>query len=442
MAVWSIAQMVPLLAARLNDPEEVFWTSAGSYPELNAYLREAVRVWGAATQWYRNTQVFRASINTSFYDLQVADENTETPILAPTITADRLVADCQMRLMEPVTPAGWTGSEQFTLADVTQALTRRRDAFLLETGQILTVEVIENVFGRVQRVPVPCPTIQIRRASFADMYSGQWSFLFRESLREAVGFNYGSQQAPGAPLVWSVDVTSPYYMLLSPPPINNGQIRLVVVNTGPIIDPVTPGPTGVPDDWAWVTVYGALADLFGKAGLAQDLARAKYCESRWQQGLQWARAASRVLQVTVDGQAVEIEPLVEADGFLPGWENLVGPPQFAMVAGMNLVAIAASPDDYHGVAVECIMPAPLPANDADCFWFPDECVDMVLDYAQHLAAIKQGAGPIAEAQGLLDRAFRGFGVKGAQGTAEDRSLDEQTSGTRNDEAVVPRVGAA
>lgn len=429
--------LVSRLAERLHDPGMVFWTNAGLYPELGTYLKEAIRVWGAATTFYRDTATFDTTLEESFYDLQV-----QCPILTPTLTAADLVADVQIRLMEPVSPTVWTGTEQFTLDDVLGALQRRRDQFLLETGQILVSQYLEGIAPPAPRVALPPAVISVRRASWADDYSAQYSTLWRDDTWAITGFNPQLPLVPGRPMIYALDVVRPTLLLLSPPPSASGSIRLLSVNTGPAMDPVTPGPTGVPDDWAWVVVYGALADLFALAGISADPTRAAYCEQRWQQGLTLAKGASRVIRATVNGLPVMTMPIADADGYNPGWDNAVGPPALVMLAGLNIVAMSSAPDTTYGIGVDVIAPATVPVASGDLVQVPDEAQDTILDYAQHLAALKQGGGALSDAQGLLDRFLRAVGIEVGKASAEETDLDLESAATARDESQTPRVRAS
>src|SRR5262245_51909760 len=95
--------------------------------ELAAYLREALRTWNAWTAHFRDQGSFQTVMAEPFYDLP-----TELPTLRGyTVTNWALVADLQYALMEPPAPGGtWTGTDQFTLEQLSNAIQRRRDQFL------------------------------------------------------------------------------------------------------------------------------------------------------------------------------------------------------------------------------------------------------------------------------------------------------------------------
>jgi len=45
----------------------------------------------------------------------------------------------------------------------------------------------------------------------------------------------------------------------------------------------------IPANLAWAVKYGIMADMLGKEGEAQDTKRAKYCESRFGEGIELAK---------------------------------------------------------------------------------------------------------------------------------------------------------
>lgn len=436
-----LSDLTTALSARLHDTAAVFWTNTPPFSECVSYVTEGLRVWGMLTRFTRGTAILTTTLLQSFYDLQ------NSTILAPTVQVQSLVTDVQMRIMEIVNATGWSGTEQFALADVTNALQRRRDQFLLETGIILTVQEISGISALSERVTIPSSIISLRRVSFIDAYTAQYTNLFRDTSRATTGFTpLLPQVAPGTPVVWAQDITVPTTIRLSPPPIDSGDLRLVSVQTGPAMDPIANPLVGVPDDFAWVVVYGAIADLCGMAGFSMDDTRRAYADARYQQGVQWAKEFGRVLRATVNGQPVQTVTLAEADGYLPGWENLVGPPTLVILAGQNLVGVPVAPDVAnqvsYGLGFECILPFPIPSDPTQYLQLPAEAVDTVLDYAQHVAAVKQGGGALSSAQGLYDRFLRACGVESGKAVAEDRDLDEQTRTPSQDEAQVPRVRAS
>src|SRR5512137_763605 len=105
------------LAARLDDTGNIHWSEA----ELGLWIKEALRTWGALTAYWRERGTFTTTAGTAFYTLPTQLSS----LLGYTLYDQDLVTDIEYHLLEPPTPAAWTGTDQFTLSDVSAALQRR-----------------------------------------------------------------------------------------------------------------------------------------------------------------------------------------------------------------------------------------------------------------------------------------------------------------------------
>jgi hypothetical protein len=156
----SLGQATIDLAARLGDPGFVRWTQS----ELADLIRSSLREFNAISGHFRSAAVFNTTANTPFVDLSVAVPS----LLGRTVTDRDLVATIQAHLLEPVTPTSWSGTAQFTLADVVQAIQRRRDQFLMDSGLVLTrttPSVGPTMGGRIQ---LDESIITVRRVAFTN----------------------------------------------------------------------------------------------------------------------------------------------------------------------------------------------------------------------------------------------------------------------------------
>src|SRR5262249_37636498 len=110
------------VAARLEDPGYVYWTAS----ELNDLIDGAVKTWQALTGTYKQRATFTISSvagvgGGAFYDLN----SLRGGFLSPSAT-DRLVVSVVLAaLLEPPLTAPWTGTGQFPLPQITQALQNR-----------------------------------------------------------------------------------------------------------------------------------------------------------------------------------------------------------------------------------------------------------------------------------------------------------------------------
>ncbi len=283
------------LASRLNDPNMVHWTDA----ELGVYLKEALRTWNAWTSQWRDRASFTTVQDEAFYDLP-----TEIPTLRQqTVTNWDVIRSIQYKLMEGPTPSAWSGTDQFTLEQVINAVQRRRDLFLQETGAVLTRTTTALTPPASGRIPLDASVMTVRRAGWRPTVTQSFKPLMRSDEWATTHYTPAwTRQTSRPPSSYSVSVTPPLTMQLIPAGAGNaGTLDLLSVSRGTSIqDPLVEVSLGVPNDWAWVIEYGALADLLQGDGLALDPARAKYCEDHWDQGIAMAKKAPVVLNAGIE----------------------------------------------------------------------------------------------------------------------------------------------
>lgn len=410
------------LANRLNDQDNIRWV----VDELTVYLREALRTWNAWTQFYRSTESFVTMMLQAIYDLP-----TVIPVSrAYTVTTWEMIADLQYALLEPAAPGGtWAGTDQFTLEQLTTAIQRRRDQFLRETGAVLTYTQTVYALPAVNgRLPLDEAVLVIRSAGWRDTATQLLLPLQRTDEWAANNFQPLWSTSPEAPYAYSTTVTQPITLQLIPPASGPGTLDLIAIQKSAPIDPLVSSLLGVPDDWAWVIKYGALADLLSGDGLSLDPGRQAYCEMRWQQGIDGARRASVVLTARINDLPCTIAAMSDADQYSPTWALLGGEPQQLLLAGQNLVATWPPPGGgvgpwTIGMDIVANMVVPSGTDPTEVLMVSADTYDSVLDLAQHLALFKEGPGQIELAQSLLERAARAAGVtlKFQQASQPDRA---------------------
>ena len=401
----SLAQAQTALASRLNDPNHVHWVA----DELTVYLREAIRTWQAWTFHFRDQGSFATTFDT-FYDLP-----TVLPSLRGyTVTNWELVTDIQYALMEPPAAGGtWTGTDQFTLDQLTTAIQRRRDQFLKETGIVLTRSVTTYVAPPASgRIALDETVTQVRRAAWRPVATMTLQALQRTT--EWSGSNYGPTWTTSLqqPMWYSVSVVPPLTLQLMPPQTGDGDLDMVSLNIGAPLNSLLAAPLGIPDDFAWVVKFGALSDLLGGDALALDPQRAAYCEQRWQQGLDAARRAPVVLSARIDNVPVRIGAVSDADSYSPTWFLLPGTPKSLLLTGGNLLATWPPPGGGGPwtITLDVVANAPVPVIASDILQIGQDVYDSILDLAQHLALFKEGPGQLQQAMAFLDRASRAAGI--------------------------------
>lgn len=397
----TLATAQGLLAARLSDPNMVRWVQA----ELTSYLTEALRTWQALTGSTRGSATFTATNAVTFYDIPTVMKS----VRGYHVLATQLLTDLEYALLEPPTTnwATWAGTPQFTLADLTTAVQQRRDRFLAETGAVLIHSLLPLAPPPPSgRFPLADGTLAINRLSWKDALSGVVTPLLRDDEWGLNAYNAEwPQSATTPPAVYSVSATPPLTVQLAPPPLATGVVYALRVLAGAPVVPTNATLTlGIPDDWVWVVKWGALADLLSTDGLSLDSERAAYCEARWQQGLALAKVAPCVLTAKINNQPAQIDLLANADLYSASWQATPGVPTTVLLAGQTSIALSppVSTGNY-SVEVDLIPNMPVPVLQTDYIQVGMDTFDLLLDYAQHVALFKEGAGQIAASQGLLTR---------------------------------------
>lgn len=399
---FTLADALVDMGSRLYDPQHVRW----SVEELTIYVQQALRTFNALTNHFRDVASFDTVNKQAFYDIA----EIAPTLRAQTFTVADAVNQICYQLLEPP-PNGnlWVGSAQYNLGDILSALQQARDTFLLETGVVVTHRVVPVDANPVTgKVPLPESVINVRRAAWQT--SNGYIVVIRRD--DAWGItNYGQGwQTPRAtaPTAYSVSTTPPLVLQFAPLTNVRGSLDLLTIESGS--EPNLLGSTllGVPDDWAWVVIFGALAQLLQRDGLAVDPARAGYCQSRWDDGLERAKQAAVVIDAIVNGINTPLGSVLDADAYSPDWQMVSGVPRRVLTMGQTIVGLwppAGIPPGggSYAVSLDVARNAPVPVELSDPLQIGKELVNDLLDYAQHLALFKEGAGALQTAMGLLSQ---------------------------------------
>lgn len=434
----TFGQLKTAVSGRLGDPTRQFWTGV----ELGRLIVEALRTLNAFTRQWTGRGVLAPRVGTTFYDVAV-----ELPTLCGrTVTDLDLLLMLENNLLEPESAGGaWAGSEQFTYTDLVAALQRRRDQWLLETGQVLTELNINGPGPQTTRLALPGTLMEVRRVGWIS-HTSKESPLNREDGWQKQAYARSTRDVASLPVGYSLGPVPPLQMDVLPAPREAGRLRLLGVEAGAVLN-TNPASAavllGIPDDWAWAIRFGALADLLNQSGPAQDVPRSTHCQKRWEQAVAAAKGQGLVLGADLGGVPVHVASVLEADAFQPGWMNTPGQPSTALTCGGNLFAWAPVPDERfnrapYGGAVDVVRNAPIPSVDGDYLDLASEAVEAVEGYVVHLASFKMGGDDFEATTGLMNDFLRFCGVKVAHVKAEQPSRDQFDATVQRDEAMVER----
>jgi hypothetical protein len=232
--------------------------------------------------------------------------------------------------------------------------------------------------------------------------AGPYQILWRDDEFAANAFDPGwvNNPATPAPLAYSVVVTQPYTLQLLPPPGDAGSLDLLVIAQGVPLNPSVGVVLGIPDNYAWVVKWGALADLLSQDGPGRDLPRAKYCEARYREGVQLCRNMPTVINGSINGVSAEFDSVFNFDAYQSEWNNTVGPPTILGLASQNMLATGCVPDGSYGIGLDVVQNCPLIQNDATPVTLTADLADLIVDEAQHLALFKEGGAEFSASVSL------------------------------------------
>lgn len=388
----TFATMKAQLALRLSDSAKVFWID----DELSRYIKTALRTWNAMTMFWRDRGTFDTTTGVMWYDIpSLLKDGGGNLLRGYGLTDFDAISELQYMLLEPSTGNTWTGSEQFTLADCTQALERRRNQFLMESGAVVNVVPVAGLVAPVSRVTLDDSVIAVRRCAYVDTNSA-YRTLRREDEWAFNAFAQGWSYTAATPEAYSVAVTPHVSIQLSPIAQNGGTLELLAVQAPTALDPTGPTLLNIPDDFVWTVIFGAMADLLGKNSLAYDPDRAAYCERRYREGVElarlWGSVNSGAIQVGLNAVPAQVTSVADLDDYNQSWQNATSaPPTMLALASMNLLAVSPKPDaGPYSITLDVVRNAPIPTGNGDYIQLGREELDAVLSYAQHLATFKQG----------------------------------------------------
>lgn len=392
----TFAQAKTQLAQRLYDAGKVWYTDT----ELGVYIKESMQAFNALANFYRGEFVLNTIANQTWYDLTNAASFPNTT-RAMTMTDTDLLSIMEYHLLEPQTstyPLTWTGSLQFSVSDLLNAIQQTRDEILSETGCTLAQTTVAALPGRTFLAE---SLLDLRRVAWIPVTGLGYALqiLFPGDLWGTQVFEAGfPQQAPGAPQMWRRSTEPPVSFDVDIQPAVPGQYDVLTVNAGADLSSIMSSVLPLPNDWVWVAKYGALAQLFNRDSLSTDPLRARYCHMRYKQGLAAMRAAPALLGARINNVPVIVDAVTNADFYSANWQGATpATPTAAYYAGLNMVALNATPNTgLNSLTASVVSNMVLPSVDADFLQLGRDDIGAVMDESQHIAMIKGGGTEFEE----------------------------------------------
>lgn len=388
-----------VLAQRLADPNNIFWTDA----ENKLYLTEALRTFNALTEYWNADFQFQATSASVWYNLATQANSSRLQ----TVKDSDLYTLMQYHLLEQPTGGGtWTGTSQFALADLQGALQRRRDEVIQVSGCNMVQLPPQPSVPNSNRIQLPDTVLETRRARFIPSRSptdyGPPITLTREDRAVFDAFEPDHLQEWTLPASWSEIAQPPLFLETDTAQNVPGVFDIIAVQSGPTFNPPTQTLLGVPDDWSWVCKWGALADLLSRESEATDRVRAQFCLQRYMDGLKAMRESNWLVSGEINGVPVDTVSLAEMDSFSNEWQDNESYPN-VVVAGTDFIAACPVQTGRNqvGVDVTVVGNAPIPVLDTDFVQVSRDTFDAVISYAQVLANLKMGGADFTDSLQLM-----------------------------------------
>jgi hypothetical protein len=176
----------------------------------------------------------------------------------------------------------------WTLPQVLTYFNQRQYRFLAETQLVAALATLPWVPGQPEG-NLPPDYVDTILARWHDFASGAWIPLAQSDSFELDHLSHDTALTVFTPQAYRDSDEETLRLVLGPVPISDGEVELVYVALSEAL-------TGlgvafeVPDDFAPYVVYGVLADMLGADCRGQDLLRARYCETRFEEGIALAQA--------------------------------------------------------------------------------------------------------------------------------------------------------
>jgi hypothetical protein len=140
---------------------------------------------------------------------------------------------------------------------------------------------------------------------------------------------------------------------------------------------------------------------------------------------------------------VTVRSVPDADVYKRSWQTGMGAPTGVLTLGQTLVALAPVPNvpaqGNYAITLDVVRNMVVPVLPGDFLQLDAADLDIVLDYAQHLALLKEGAGQLSAAQPLFDRFLRLAGVTVAFDSASTPNRAALQQQTQQDQRTTPRT---
>lgn len=205
-------------------------------------------------------------------------------------TSGRILSEIQRHLLETTIDLGVTWSSLWTSAEVLNYLNNRISRFMRET-HIITVLDTTIASAGVPLVALPVDLIAVKYVRWKDSL-GNYSNLSPMDLWMAdhtLAANWQQVPVSTSPYGYILEPETPLQLRMVPRSSMTGEIHIDWVQEHTPIT-ITSGPMPIPCMFSPYIIAGVLQDMLAKEGEANDPERAAYFGTRWDEGIEAAKA--------------------------------------------------------------------------------------------------------------------------------------------------------
>ena len=450
-----IAQLGARLTAPLTDPPTSLWSAT----EGKNYIFRALQIFNVLTNTWRTDFTFNSPNLWNSLGSLAGSPRLRTATDAQSYTM------LEYYLLEPPTAGGtWTGTNQFVLSDLQNALQSRRNEMLQISGcnDVLlqnipltpntrrtflpdtALDCIRVRYLALQTSPTATGTSgtsSITVSSSTNITAGQlvsgtgiapWATassingttvtlslpntgavsgvinffapttLYRDDTVSLEWYESPLYQLPsGTPQTFQLSSEPPLSFDVDITPNQPGVYEAIISQSGTPFAPPAATLLGIPNDFAYLLEYAALSDLLGRESEAKDTQRSAYFAKRYLDGLKIIANTPWIMLGSVNGVACSVDSLKETDLYSYNWDS--DPSNFGPVIVTGGMDFFASPVNS-SVGITCLANAPLLDSSGVYLQVSRDQWDQILNEAQFLASVKLGGAEFMAAT-ELDKQF-------------------------------------
>jgi len=372
------------LLQRLNSNGAYFWLNS----ELNLYIQESLSVWNVLTQYWLADQTIPLTLPLA--SDWIPTNGTGTPRQQTYTETDLYSILCYHLLENQPFGSTWNGTTQFTMQNLVDAAQNKLNEMLLKTACNMVVNTSLTITPGTNRIVLPDTFLDVRRVRFSGLDDGSNVTLVRGDSQSFLRFSPHYAQTQKPPRRFDTIGAPPLTLTVDTMANQANTLEILAMGCANTLDPDNPQKLLIPNDWLWVMKYGVMADLLTNEPEAQDTGRAEYCQRRYEQGLALMTSMPWLMNGFIDERACDTPPVIGKDRNSYEWQSNPSAWPGIVVGGIDLVACSPIPTEDVALKLTVVGNAPQPAADGDFIQAPRDVVDVMLDYCQHVAVLKQG----------------------------------------------------